>query len=457
MQVNRGDPGFSVLLVDDEPGYCSSIRRFMRPDGLSLLEANGGAAALEILSAHHVDLALVDVRMPQMDGLELLQRIRSSYPDVSVIMMTSYGDTATVVQAVKAGATDFIEKDVSVEAIRNRLLQAKKFWELERDNRALKSQAVSSFTFDRLIGESPSMARLEEVISQVGPSDASVLIEGETGSGKELVAQALHHQSGRRTGPFIVVDCGSISESLIESELFGHVKGAYTGAHESDMGLFRTAEGGTVFLDEVGEMPMFLQVKLLRVIQEREVRPVGSARSQHVDIRVIAATNRRLDEQVKRGGFREDLFYRLAVVTLAVPPLRERSGDMPLLSAFFLKRLRTDSTAVIGVAPETMACLERHVWPGNVRELENVIRRALVLSKGPLLQPEDLPPDFRHGKSREVELAVPETTTDRMESYEKEAVLNALEKSGGSRRQAARLLGIGEATLYRKLRAFDIK
>ena len=457
MQVNRGDPGFSVLLVDDEPGYCSSIRRFMRPDGLSLLEANGGAAALEILSAHHVDLALVDVRMPQMDGLELLQRIRSSYPDVSVIMMTSYGDTATVVQAVKAGATDFIEKDVSVEAIRNRLLQAKKFWELERDNRALKSQAVSSFTFDRLIGESPSMARLEEVISQVGPSDASVLIEGETGSGKELVAQALHHQSGRRTGPFIVVDCGSISESLIESELFGHVKGAYTGAHESDMGLFRTAEGGTVFLDEVGEMPMFLQVKLLRVIQEREVRPVGSARSQHVDIRVIAATNRRLEEQVKRGGFREDLFYRLAVVTLAVPPLRERSGDMPLLSAFFLKRLRTDSTAVIGVAPETMACLERHVWPGNVRELENVIRRALVLSKGPLLQPEDLPPDFRHGKSREVELAVPETTTDRMESYEKEAVLNALEKSGGSRRQAARLLGIGEATLYRKLRAFDIK
>jgi DNA-binding NtrC family response regulator len=457
MQVNRGDPGFSVLLVDDEPGYCSSIRRFMRPDGLSLLEANGGAAALEILSAHHVDLALVDVRMPQMDGLELLQRIRSSYPDVSVIMMTSYGDTATVVQAVKAGATDFIEKDVSVEAIRNRLLQAKKFWELERDNRALKSQAVSSFTFDRLIGESPSMARLKEVISQVGPSDASVLIEGETGSGKELVAQALHHQSGRRTGPFIVVDCGSISESLIESELFGHVKGAYTGAHESDMGLFRTAEGGTVFLDEVGEMPMFLQVKLLRVIQEREVRPVGSARSQHVDIRVIAATNRRLEEQVKRGGFREDLFYRLAVVTLAVPPLRERSGDMPLLSAFFLKRLRTDSTAVIGVAPETMACLERHVWPGNVRELENVIRRALVLSKGPLLQPEDLPPDFRHGKSREVELAVPETTTDRMESYEKEAVLNALEKSGGSRRQAARLLGIGEATLYRKLRAFDIK
>jgi DNA-binding NtrC family response regulator len=392
-----------------------------------------------------------------MDGLELLQRIRSSYPDVSVIMMTSYGDTATVVQAVKAGATDFIEKDVSVEAIRNRLLQAKKFWELERDNRALKSQAVSSFTFDRLIGESPSMARLKEVISQVGPSDASVLIEGETGSGKELVAQALHHQSGRRTGPFIVVDCGSISESLIESELFGHVKGAYTGAHESDMGLFRTAEGGTVFLDEVGEMPMFLQVKLLRVIQEREVRPVGSARSQHVDIRVIAATNRRLEEQVKRGGFREDLFYRLAVVTLAVPPLRERSGDMPLLSAFFLKRLRTDSTAVIGVAPETMACLERHVWPGNVRELENVIRRALVLSKGPLLQPEDLPPDFRHGKSREVELAVPETTTDRMESYEKEAVLNALEKSGGSRRQAARLLGIGEATLYRKLRAFDIK
>ncbi len=272
-----------------------------------------------------------------------------------------------------------------------------------------------------------------------------------------MVAQALHHQSGRRTGPFIVVDCGSISESLIESELFGHVKGAYTGAHESDMGLFRTAEGGTVFLDEVGEMPMFLQVKLLRVIQEREVRPVGSARSQHVDIRVIAATNRRLEEQVKRGGFREDLFYRLAVVTLAVPPLRERSGDMPLLSAFFLKRLRTDSTAVIGVAPETMACLERHVWPGNVRELENVIRRALVLSKGPLLQPEDLPPDFRHGKSREVELAVPETTTDRMESYEKEAVLNALEKSGGSRRQAARLLGIGEATLYRKLRAFDIK
>jgi DNA-binding NtrC family response regulator len=456
MPTDRADQVFTVLLVDDELGYCASIRRLMRPEGISFLEAGGGEAALEILGQQKVDVALVDVRMPGMNGLELLQRIRSAYPSVSVIMMTSYGDTATVVQAIKAGASDFLEKDATIEAVKTRLLQARKIWELERDNRALRLRAEGFFDFDRLVGDSPPLMRLKEVICQVGPTDASVLVEGETGSGKELVAQAIHHQSSRRSGPFIVVDCAAISESLIESELFGHVKGAYTGAHASDMGLFRTADGGTVFLDEIGEMPMFLQVKLLRVIQEREVRPVGSARMQRVDIRIIAATNRRLDEQVKRGSFREDLFYRIAVVTLAVPPLRERAGDIPLLSAFFLKRLRSESSAVEGIAPETMACLERYPWPGNVRELENVVRRALVLGKGPLLQPEDLPPDFRHESPKKVEASGPDGGNDRLDSYEKEAILNALEKSGGSRRQASRLLGIGEATLYRKLRLYGI-
>ncbi|MEI6874463.1 MAG: sigma-54 dependent transcriptional regulator [Spirochaetota bacterium] len=456
MPTERADQLFSVLLVDDELGYCASIRRLMRPEGISFFEAGSGEAALEILGQQKVDVALVDVRMPGMNGLELLQRIRAAYPAVSVIMMTSYGDTATIVQAIKAGASDFLEKDVTIEAVKTRLLQARKIWELERENRALRLQAEGVFDFDRLIGDSPSITRLKEVICQVGPTDASVLVEGETGSGKELVAQAIHHQSSRRTGPFIVVDCAAISESLIESELFGHVKGAYTGAHASDMGLFRTADGGTVFLDEIGEMPMFLQVKLLRVIQEREVRPVGSARMQRVDIRVIAATNRRLDEQVKRGSFREDLFYRIAVVTLAVPPLRERSGDIPLLSDFFLKRLRPESSVVEGIAPETMACLERYPWPGNVRELENVVRRALVLGKGPLLQPEDLPPDFRYEHPQKIEVPEQEADNDRLDSYEKGAIVNALEKSGGSRRQAARLLGIGEATLYRKLRLYGI-
>ena len=457
MQPIQTNENFSVLLVDDEPGYSASVRRLMRPEGISITEAGSGEEALAILAKQRVDVALVDVRMPGMGGLELLSHIHSSHPSVSVIMMTSFGDTAIVVQAIKAGAVDFLEKDASVEAIRVRLLQARKIWELERDNLALRKQAEGVFAFDRLVGESPSMTRLKAVICQVGPSEVSVLVEGETGSGKELVARAIHHQSSRSSGPFIVVDCAAISESLIESELFGHVKGAYTGAHASDMGLFRTAEGGTVFLDEIGEMPMFLQVKLLRVLQEREVRPVGSAHTQRVDIRVIAATNRRLDGQVKRGSFREDLFYRIAVVTLAAPPLRERTGDIPLLADFFLKSLRPTNSTVTGIDQQTLNFLERYAWPGNVRELENVIRRALVLSKGPLLMPEDLPSDFRLDQQPVPESADATDGGDRLDSYERAAIINALEKSGGSRRHASKLLGIGEATLFRKLKLYDIQ
>jgi DNA-binding NtrC family response regulator len=448
---------FTVLVVDDEAAFRNSVRRILHKESLALLEAADGEEALSLLARARVHIALVDIHMPALGGLELLDRIRKEFPLVKVIMVTGLGDTASVVRAMKAGAVDFLEKESIAEAIGTRISQAHRIWELERDNLELRRKVASEFEFTRLVGESPPLARLKEIICQVGATDVSVIVEGETGTGKELVARAIHHQSERRGKPFVVVDCGAISETLIESELFGHVKGAYTGAHSSDEGLFMAAGGGTVFLDEIGEMPMSLQVKLLRVLQEREVRPVGSPRSLRIDIRVVAATNKRLEEQVRRGSFREDLFYRIAVVTLAVPPLRERVDDIPLLINHMLAKFGRETPRVSGIDPQTLNLLERHSWPGNVRELENVLRRALVLSRGPFLKPEDLPDDFGSEKGSATEASAPAPANDSLAAYEKTAIMSALERSGGSRRQAARLLGIAEATLYRKLKLYGIE
>jgi len=467
---------FTVLLVDDDAAYRASMQRLLKADGLRLVEAAGGPEALALLGAQGVNLALLDVQMPGMDGLELLRRIRESSPALPVIMLTAFGDLQVVVDAMKAGASDFLEKSASPHALLARVTQARRIWELENDNRTLRAGASAAFDFAPLIGDAPSIRRLKEAIVQVGPSDASVLIEGETGTGKELAARAIHHHSRRRSGPFVPVDCASISESLMESELFGHVKGAYTGANASEEGLIRSAEGGTVFLDEIGEIPLGMQVKLLRVMQEREVRPVGSSRSQRVDIRVIAATNRHLTEQIKHGNFREDLYYRIAVVTLEVPPLRERVEDVAILAAHFLSGVK-EPGAPSSLDPQALERLAAYPWPGNVRELHNVIHRAAVLARGPVISSGDLPRtvrEKRQGAAEAAEAPGSEGTagaagstaqgpaeaapdSDRMESYEKAAITSALAKSGGSRREAARMLGISEATLYRKLRVFDIK
>jgi DNA-binding NtrC family response regulator len=451
------DPGkgFTVLLVDDEPNYRASFRRLLKPEGCLVLEAGSGAAALEIMAAHRVDAALVDVRMPGMDGLELLEQIRSRHRAVKVIMLTAQAGLPEAVRAIQAGAADFLEKDAATETVLARLGQVRRIWELERDNSALREQSERSFDFDALVGGAPAMMRLKEAIVRVGPSDASVLVEGETGTGKELVARAIHHHSRRGDGPLVAVDCASISESLMESELFGHLKGSFTGAQSDKVGLVRSADHGTVFLDEIGELPAQMQSKLLRVIQEREVRPVGGERVHRVDIRVIAATNRRLPDQVAKSLFREDLYYRLAVVTLEVPPLRSRREDIPSLAQCFLERFRSPDSGVREINSAALACLASHSWPGNVRELRNVIERAVALGSGPELLPEDLPEAVRC-PAPSAQDAGKAAEGDSMDAYERAAIVNALKKTGGSRREAAKLLRVGEATLYRKLHQYGL-
>jgi DNA-binding NtrC family response regulator len=455
----------TILLVDDERSYRASLKRLLAADGLCFVEAESGEQALALVAEQSFDLALVDVWMPGMDGLALVPRLKEKSPDLTVIMLTAFGDVEVAVEAMRAGASDFLEKGHAEHGLRARIAQLRRIRQLENDNRALRAEASRTFEFPGLLGDSPPMRRLKEAITRVGPADVSVLVEGETGTGKELVARAIHHHSRRSGGPFIVVDCASINESLMESELFGHVKGAYTGALAAHEGLFRAANGGTVFLDEVGEIPLAIQVKLLRVLQEREVRAVGSVHPSPVDIRVVAATNRKLSECVERGSFREDLYFRIAVVTLEVPPLRSRGDDIDLLATAFVARLPARQPPV-RMHPEALRRLRAHDWPGNIRELENMIQRGSVMMQANEIRAEDLPLAPEEDEPIPLPGAAaaaaqpagdpPPVQGDSLDSYERAAIVNALAKCGGSRRAAARMLGIGPATLYRKLHEYNL-
>jgi DNA-binding NtrC family response regulator len=345
---------------------------------------------------------------------------------------------------------------VSPEALLARIGQLYEIWRLHLENRSLREEMEFHFGFERLVGNSEPMQKLKKLIVQTGQSDASVIVQGETGTGKELVARAIHHQSSRRDRPFVPIDCASISESVLESELFGHVKGAFTGAHVSHVGLIRSADNGTVFFDEVGELSASVQAKLLRTIQEREVRPLGSTTSHTVDVRFVCATNRDLEREVGEGRFREDLLYRLNVITLRVPALRERKEDIPLLVRYFLKTLKSEHSPVEELSDEVISILQDYDWPGNVRELENVIRRALALGGKAYIEAQDLPEGILSGSRRSSAVAPPVARAASLEAYELEAIRSALKLSSGNRRKAAEILQIGEATLYRKLRKFGL-
>jgi len=445
---------FTLLCVDDDPTVVAIIKRIFEKEGYDIHTASSGRQALEIMGRVHIDAALVDYMMPEMDGLELISTMREAHPGTMVIMVTAHGGVQEAVQAIKLGATDFMEKPFSVEAMRSRVGNLYRIWQLKRENERLKQKVEMRFGYESLVGDSTVMLRLKELITKVGPTDASVLVEGETGTGKELVARAIHHQSRRCRGVFVPVDCGAIAQTVIESELFGHVKGAFTGAHTAAKGLIRAADGGTLFFDEVGDLPLPMQVKLLRTIQEREVRPVGSAQSYPVDIRIVAATNKDLSEEVGKGRFREDLLYRIDVVHIRVPPLREHKEDIPLLARHFVMESSRDVSRVRDISPEAVELLERYDWPGNIRELANVIRRAAALGRSELIMPEDLPPTIREAKGSPAGLVRPEGS--RLRDYERAAIVNALSLSGGNRKKASRILGIGEATLYRKLARYGL-
>jgi DNA-binding NtrC family response regulator len=443
---------FSLLLVDDEPLVLSSLKRTFLNDPFEIHTAENGDAALELLKAVPVNAALIDLKMPGMGGLALLKKLKHQHPHLMVIILTGHGGVAEAVQAIHLGAVDFLEKPFSPEGLRARISRLHDIWRLQRENRKLRRELDSTFGYERLVGNSTAILKLKQLISRVARGDASILISGETGVGKELVARAIHHNSPRAEGPFVPVDCAAISEAVIESEMFGHTKGAFTGAFAPTLGLIRAADGGTLFLDEVGELSKTMQVKLLRTIQEREVRPVGSIRSFSVNIRLLAATNRDLPQEVLEGRFREDLLYRLKVVHIAVPPLRNRREDIPLLARHFVKRSQGDAPSTAAISPRALAAMEQYAWPGNVRELQNAIERALALGVEEQIDTDNLPRALRGGHP-EPDLPGGET----LAAYEKTAIRNALKNATGNRRKAALILGLSEATLYRKIKLYGLK
>jgi DNA-binding NtrC family response regulator len=449
------EPGFTLLIVDDELQMRRLVGSIFEGAPYRLLFAESGRAALAAAAENRVDALLVDLMMPEMDGLTVLREFRQRYPAAMALMMTGQGGVREAVEAIRLGAVDFLEKPFAPEGLQARVGQMHRVWELNRENRVLKNRLRERFGYEGLVGNSTVMLKLKETIAQVGPAEATILIQGETGTGKELVARAIHYHSPRSARSFVPVDCGAISETVIESELFGHVKGAFTGAHVSTLGLFRSADGGTLFLDEIGDLSPAIQVKLLRTIQEREVRPVGDSRAHPVNVRILGATHRDLHREVAEGRFREDLFFRLNVLTLNVPPLRDRGEDVALLAKSFLKRFAAPGCPVQGISPAAMGLLQRHRWPGNVRELENVIRRAMALGGLETIQPEDLPESICP-RGAGGECASAPAAGDTLEAYEIAAIRNALAKCGNNRSRAARLLGIGEATLYRKIKRYRI-
>ncbi|HWP67494.1 MAG TPA: sigma-54 dependent transcriptional regulator [Candidatus Limnocylindria bacterium] len=444
-----------ILVVEDDPDIRAILSRFLGRRGYTVKAAENGADALELLAHEPVDLILSDVRMPRMDGLELLAAVRQRDPEVQLVLMTAYSTVRDAVEAIQAGAADYVEKPIDfrrLERVVTNVLEKRK---LEHRTRILERRLQGVVEFEGMIARSQAMLEVFAFIERLARYPTTALITGESGTGKELVARALHNLSPLRDKPFVTCNCTTLTPTLLESELFGYVRGAFTGADRDRIGLFEAANGGTIFLDELGELPLGVQVKLLRVLENREIKRVGSPTPIHIDIRVIAATNRDLEEMVAAGTFRGDLFYRLNVGTIALPALRDRPDDIePLVRHFIAVCNAKLGRSIAGVSPRVLDLLQRYPWPGNVRELANVIERALVVARGTVVLPEHLPPlllETRHetaGRSGAPELS--------LEAAEREQILRALQASGGKRIEAARLLGLSRRTLYRKLDRYGI-
>ena len=443
-----------ILIVDDEKNTREGLARALR-DEYAVAEAENGLRALEWLETHHADVVLSDLRMPGLDGMALLSRLLGRDPKPVLILLTAYGNIETAVEAMKRGAYDFLAKPVNLDRLELLLKRALTERQMGAENQRLKAQLDSKYGFENILGTSAAMQEVFDTIRQAAPTRATVLIQGESGTGKELVARALHQCSPRAQGPFIPVHCAALSPTLLESELFGHEKGAFTGAQERRRGRFEMADGGTLFLDEIGEIDPSLQVKILRVLEERKFERVGGTETLHVDVRLVAATNRDLKKMVEEGKFREDLFYRLFVVNLTLPPLRERDGDIVLLAQHYLKALAAEhGKKASGITPDAMDLLSAYPWPGNVRELRNVIERMVVLGSGEKLTVRDLPPSFRLAAGRAESAARPGSA---LRDAERQLIEEALRKNKGSRTKAAQDLGISRRTLHRKINEFGLR
>jgi two-component system response regulator AtoC len=451
----------SVLIVDDEEPMRHLLALVLRERGYDVRAVSNGEEALKELAARDYDLVLSDLRMPRMDGLQLLAALREQHPHLTVIVMSAYGSHDTALEAMKAGAYDYVSKPFRPDEVLLVLAKAEERERLARENRRLRGELAQDYRLDAIVGDSPAMADVLRRVRKVAPAKATVLLTGESGTGKELVARALHELSPRAALPFVAVNCGAIPAELVESELFGHVKGAFTDATRSKKGLVAEADGGTLFLDEIGELPLLLQVKLLRFLQEEEIRRVGDVRSEKVDVRVVAATARDLEAAVKAGQFREDLFYRLNVVGVRLPPLRERPEDIPALARHFLARCAPARAGapLAGLAEDALEALRAYRWPGNVRELEHAMERATVLAEGPEVHEADLPDRVRDRVAPAPAVALPEGSLSikrATRQVEEELIRRALARTGGNRTRAAELLELSYRALLYKIKEFGI-
>ena len=445
----------TILVVDDDTAHRTMLRTLVGGWGYEISEADDGGSAIGMVRQQPYDLVLMDVRMLKVSGLEALAAIKSINPAIPVVIMTAFSSVETAVAALKQGAHDYLTKPLDFDKLRITLERAMEHSRLKAENRLLRERLGLQFDRRHIIGQSAAMVRLFDSVAQVAPSEATVLIAGESGTGKELIAGAIHFNSSRRDGPFVRLNCAAITETLLESELFGHEKGAFTGADRRREGRFFQADGGSLLLDEVSEMPLPMQVKLLRVLQEREFTPVGGDGVIRVDVRVIAATNKHLPELVSGGRFREDLYYRLNVVALAIPALRERAEDIPLLAQHFLEAFALKNRKEVkGFTPQAMDRLIRYAWPGNVRELMNAVERAVVMTRGEFLTEEDVSliptaamPEPEHP---------PAAGARPLEEVEKATILITLKAADGNKSEAARRLGITRRTLHKKLKAYGV-
>jgi two-component system NtrC family response regulator len=445
-----------ILVIDDDESLRRVLEYNLAQEGYAVLAAGTGEQGLDLLRKEGADLVVTDVRMPGMDGLQVLEGVRKVDPNIQVIILTAFGTIEMAVEAMRAGAFHYISKPFNRDELKLTIRKALQLKALERENVALRQELKERTGLDAIIADSPPMRAILEMVQRVAPTETTVLILGESGTGKELIARAIHASSPRAEGPFVPVNCAAIPENLLESELFGHVKGAFTGAIRDRVGKFEAAEGGTIFLDEIGEMRPELQVKILRCLEERVVERVGDNRPIRVDVRVLAATNKDLSKALQTGQFREDLYYRLNVVPLAIPPLRERREDIRPLAQHFLKRLGAPPRLTI--TPEAFRALENYDWPGNVRELENALERAMIFHRGDVITLADLPETIRAPRAKEaaaLPVSLPEAGLS-LEEVEKELILRALQKHDWNQSRAARYLGITRHTLLYRMEKHNI-
>jgi len=452
--VRRQVVPMNILIVDDEQTIRETCAAVAEQCGMKVTGVATAEEALEVLEHSAVDILLTDLKLPQANGVELLKLVHDMHPQVNVVVLTQYGTIESAVEVTRLGAVDYVTKPFRIEELRSRLERVARAVELQQENTLLREQLRTRPGYGGLIGVSMKMQRVYKMMEKVSQHEYPVLILGESGTGKELVARSIHFSGPRKERPFAPVDCSSLVPTLIESELFGYVKGAFTGAMQAKQGLLEAAQGGTLFLDEIGDMPVDLQAKLLRALQEREIKPVGSTERRRINVRIIAATNRDLDSAIRAGTFRQDLYFRLNVVQLKLPPLRDRKSDIPLLVTAFLEKFSDSQGPVRTISDEAMRSLIAYDWPGNVREMENAIERAVALGSGPVLHVADLPSSLHYPTSDRV----PERDEILpLEELERRAILRTLRETSGDKLAAARMLGIGKTTLYRKLKQYHVE